>query len=171
MFFIFFLLGVGEGESEAPWGGRYTREMGTHLSFWRFFSCLIVFFASKLSIFPFKTCFGSLKRPFSGPKRTNGGFGVPRPQTPKPPEMPIKLGKRHNTTIGLATWIGLKSGQKLLSNRGKKRQKDKWCLIRAPTRDGFIENSRGGGGRGFQEGAGGWESICGELGNFLGGGC
>ena len=32
------------------------------------------------------------------------GFQDPHP---KPPEMPLEQGKRHNTTIGLATWIGL----------------------------------------------------------------
>ena len=35
----------------------------------------------KIGHFPFKTFwFGSLKRPFSGLKRTNGGFGVLRQQ-------------------------------------------------------------------------------------------
>ena len=37
------------------WGGVYTHEMGGyHLSFWRFFPCFTVFFASKLAIFPLK---------------------------------------------------------------------------------------------------------------------
>ena len=46
-------------------------------------------FCFKIGHFPLKL--GSLKIPFSGPKRTNGGFGDSK--TPKPPEMPIKLGK------------------------------------------------------------------------------
>ena len=29
------------------------------------------------------------------------------------------MGKRHNTTVGLATWTGLKLGQQVLQNRGK----------------------------------------------------
>ena len=46
-----------------------------------FFPQFYSLFRFKIGHFPFKAwCLGSRKGPFSGPKRTNGGFGVPRPQ-------------------------------------------------------------------------------------------
>ena len=62
-----------------------------------------------------------MRRPYSGPKRTNGEFGVPRPQ--------------NQPTTGLATWIAPKLGQKVL--------KDKWYLFRAPMGGGVLPGPRG----------------------------
>ena len=77
-----------------------------------FFPLFYSIFCFKIGHFSFKTqCFGSLKNPFSGPKRTNGGFGVPRPQH------------------GLASnWQKLQKKKKR-----EKGQRDKWYLFRAPT--------------------------------------
>ena len=78
----------------------YTREMGTICPF-GVFPLFYSIFRFRIGHFPFKTqCFAnSLKRPYSGPKRTNGEFGVP-----KTPEMPVEQGKRHNTTTG-PQWV------------------------------------------------------------------
>ena len=65
------------------WGGRGVHAWnGYHLSFWRFFPCFIVFFASKLAIFPLKrSVLGAWKGHIRARKeRTNGDFGVPKPQ-------------------------------------------------------------------------------------------
>ena len=105
-----------------------------------------------------------MKRPYSGPKRTNGEFGVPRPQNH------LKRLLKQGKTSQHDNWprymdcpqVGPKSAFKL----GKKRQKDKWYLFRAPTGGGgsnFIEIPRKGGPRSR-------EGVCGELGNFGGGG-
>ena len=57
-------------------------------------------------------------------------------KTPKPPEMPLKLGKtsQHHNWPGYMDWpqIGPKNAIKV----GKKRQKDKWYQFRAPTGGG-----------------------------------
>ena len=55
-------------------------------------------------------------------------------KTPKPPEMPIKLGKtsQHHNWPRYMDWPQF--GPKIAIKQGEKRQKDKWYLFRAPTR-------------------------------------
>ena len=81
---------------------------------WRFFPCFIVFVVSKLAIFPLQRhqVFWELDKAIFGPEKDK--WWIWGSKTPKPPEMPLKQGKRHNTTTGLATWIAPKLGQKVL---------------------------------------------------------
>ena len=112
-----------------------TTENGT-MSF-RYFPCLIVFFASKLDISPLKhSVFGVSKRAFWGSTRTNGEFGF---QKPKTAEMPIKQGKSSKITLGLITGIGLKLAKNDCKT-GEKHQKDKWLHFHAPTCTCTLQN-------------------------------
>ena len=62
-----------------------------HFSLRRRFPSFIVFFASKLDIFPLKrSVFWVSKGPFSGLKRTNVDFGL---QDPTTAHMPVKKGE------------------------------------------------------------------------------
>ena len=75
-----------------------------------FFPQFYSIFRFKIGHFPFKNVvFWELEKAICGPEKDK--WWIWGSKTPQPPEMPIK---RHSTTIGLATWFGLKLGQKLL---------------------------------------------------------
>ena len=90
-------------------GGLYTREMGSICPF-GVFPLFYRFVASKLATFPLKR--REFEKAIFGPKKDK--WSIRGSKTPKPPEMPLKQGKRHNATTGLATWIAPKLGQKVL---------------------------------------------------------
>ena len=74
--------------------------------------------------------FGELEKAIFGPDKDK--WRIRGSKTPKPPEMPLKQGKtsqHHNwPRYTDCPQIGPKSAIKL----GKRRQKDKWYLFRAP---------------------------------------
>ena len=111
-------------------GGVVHAWNGYHLSF-GIFPCFIVFFASKLAIFPSKrSVLGAWKGHILARKghMLNSGF-----QDHKTTWNAFKQGKtsqHHNWPRYMdCPQIGPKGAIKL----GKKRQKDKWYLFRAPT--------------------------------------
>ena len=86
----------------------YTHEMGTICPVWRFFPCFIVFFASKLAIFPLKhSVLGAWKGHFRAEKDKSWIRGS---KTPEPPEMPFKT-RENVTTPQLATGDTTPKGQ------------------------------------------------------------
>ena len=73
-----------------PWGGVHAWN-GYHLSFWRFLPCFIVFFDSKLAVFPLKRSVWELEKTIFGPEKDK--WWIQGSKIPKPPEMPLKQGK------------------------------------------------------------------------------
>ena len=75
--------------------------------------------------------FWELEKAIFGPEKDK--WWIRGSKTPKPPEMPIKLGKtsQHHNWPRHMDWPQF--GPKIAIKQGKKRQKDKWYLIRAPT--------------------------------------
>ena len=98
--------------------------MGSICPFGVFFSCFIVFFASKFAIFPSNVVFWKLEKAIFGPEKDK--WWIRR-------SMPIKLGKtsQHRNWPRYMDWPQI--GPKIAIKQGKKRQKDKWYPIRAPT--------------------------------------
>ena len=92
-----------------------------------FFPCFTVFFVSKLANWPF----WEPEKAIFGPEKDK--WWIWGSKTPKPPEMPIKLGKtsQHHNWPRYMDWPQI--GPKIAIEQGKKRQKNKWYLFRAPT--------------------------------------
>ena len=75
--------------------------------------------------------FWELEKAIFGPEKDT--WWIWGSKTPKPPELPIKLGKapQHHNWPRYMDWPQI--GPKVAIKHGKKRQKDKWYLFRAPT--------------------------------------
>ena len=82
--------------------------------------------------------FWELEKAIFGPEKDK--WWIWGSKTPKPPEMPIKLGKRSQYHNWPRYMECPQIGPKIAIKQGKKRQKDKWYLFRAPTGGG---NGRG----------------------------
>ena len=92
-----------------------------------FFPCFVVFFASKLAIFPLKrSVLGAWKGHFRPEKDKWWIWGS---KTPKPPEMPIKLGKtsQHHNWPRYMDWPQI--GPKIAIKQGKKTPKGQMVPI------------------------------------------
>ena len=102
-----------------------------HLSFWRFFPCFAVCFASKLALSPFKrSVLGAWKGHFRARKGQMVELGVQDPETTW---NAYKI-RENVTTPQLASlhWLASKWA-KIAIKQGKNAKKDKWHLFRAPT--------------------------------------
>ena len=77
--------------------------------------------------------FWELEKAIFGPEKDK--WWIWGSKTPNPPEMPIKLGKtsQHHNWPRYMDWPQI--GPKIAIKQGKKRQKDKWYLFRAPSKD------------------------------------
>ena len=104
---------------------------------------LLAFFPLFYSNWPFSlwnVVLWELEKAIFGPEKDK--WWIRGSKTPKPLEMPIKLGKtsQHHNWPRYMDWRQF--GPKIAIKQGEKRQKDKWYLFRAPTPPPFENPSK-----------------------------